>query len=179
MVSSDKRWGINPDIGKSLMLSQREVAVFVCDAVNLEGISFTLPEIQTLMEGITVGGHKLNDQQIAINQGRGWDYIFTSIKQRSFSLSKQYACKLHAVAGQEEALEWGVFRSGGVTIAGTDYMPPESAKFNGLFILIPNKIPMWFGMKHSFRSPKAINYIYISICSSKRQLFICIVYYIR
>lgn len=43
------------------MLAQREVAVFVYDAVQLEGINFTLPEIQTLMEGVTIGGHKLSD----------------------------------------------------------------------------------------------------------------------
>ena len=44
------------------MLAKRQLAEFVCDTVNLEGMNFTLPEIQTLLDGITVGGHKLTDQ---------------------------------------------------------------------------------------------------------------------
>ncbi len=38
------------------MLARRQLAELVSDAVNLEGIHFTLSEIQTLLEGITVGG---------------------------------------------------------------------------------------------------------------------------
>lgn len=54
------------------MLAKRQLAEFVCDAVNLEGINFTLPEIQTLLDGVTVGGHKITDQQIALNQADTW-----------------------------------------------------------------------------------------------------------
>ncbi len=55
------------------MLAKREVSVFVYDAVQLEGLNFTLPEVQTLMQGITVGGHLLSDQQIATNQADAWN----------------------------------------------------------------------------------------------------------
>ena len=82
----DKIASIKPDQAKALMLAQREVAVFVYDAVQLEGINFTLPEIQTLLDGITVGGHKLNEQQIAINQGNAWRHLFYSIKNKIYSL---------------------------------------------------------------------------------------------
>jgi hypothetical protein len=67
---------ISPNKDLALMLAKREVSVLVHDAVALEGIHFTLPEIQTLLEGITVGGHKLSDQQIATNQGYAWRYLF-------------------------------------------------------------------------------------------------------
>jgi Fic family protein len=40
---------------------------------------------------------------------------------------------LHALAGKNEALEWGNFRSGLVTIAGTDYLPPKAEELPGLF----------------------------------------------
>jgi hypothetical protein len=43
MKAIDKQWGIQPQREKALMLARREVAAFVCDAVNLEGLSFTLP----------------------------------------------------------------------------------------------------------------------------------------
>lgn len=129
----DKKWEMSPDQSKALMLAQREVSVFVYDAVNLEGINMTLPEIQTLLDGITVGGHKLSDQKVALNQAAAWKYLFNSIKQGSFELSEKYACELHAIAGNEEALEWGRFRQGGVTIAGTDYLPPDADGLAELF----------------------------------------------
>jgi Fic family protein len=120
----DTHWAMPADRAKALMLARREVAVFVCDAVNLEGLTFTLPEVQTLLDGVTVGGHKIGDQQIVINQGNAWDYLFSSLNEHSFALSTNYACALHSVAAKEEALRWGAFRSGGVTIAGTDWLPP-------------------------------------------------------
>ncbi len=126
--ATDKRWNMPPNKGKALMLARREVASFVCDAVNLEGLPFTLPEVQTLLDGIRVGGHKISDQQIVINQGNAWDYLFTSLRANSFCLSRDYACALHAIAAKEEALSWGAFRSGGITIAGTDWLPPEHAE---------------------------------------------------
>lgn len=121
---SETQWGMRPNIPRALMLAQREVSVFVQDAVMLEGINFTLPEIQTLLDGITVGGHKLNEQQIAVNQGKAWEFLFNSIRKAEFSLASEFACELHKIAGKEEALTWGKFRDGSVTIAGTDYMPP-------------------------------------------------------
>ncbi|SEH04204.1 Fic family protein [Candidatus Venteria ishoeyi] len=70
-------------------------------------------------------GIKLSDQQIALNQGNAWRELFNWIEQGTFRLSKTSACELHAIAAKEEALQWGAFRSGGVLIAGTDYVPPS------------------------------------------------------
>ncbi len=139
MAPTDNKWKMKPDFGKALMLAQRETAVFVCDAVNLEGIAMTLPEVQTLLGGITVGGYKINDQQITINQGKAWNYLFSSIKQDSFILNAEFTCKLHSIAAKEEALEWGVFRSGGVNIGGTEYTPPSYEKLPELFEKMSNK----------------------------------------
>jgi len=136
----DTQWGIKPDKDKVLMLAQREVAVFVYDAVNLEGICFTLPEIQTLLEGITVGGHKLSDQQIAINQGNAWRHLFVSIKENSFRFNKDYVCQLHAIAAKEEVLQWATFRTSGVTIAGTQYTPPNHSSLEDLFNVMISEV---------------------------------------
>lgn len=133
----DNTWHMKAHKGKALMLAKRELAVFVLDAVELEGIHFTLPEIKTLLEGITVGGHKIQHQQIAVNQGNAWKSLFQSIADHKFELSAQFACQLHHIAGKEEALKWGQFRSGGLTvskaIAGTDYLPPKTKVLSTLF----------------------------------------------
>ena len=122
----DTYWNIQPNRPKALMLAKRQLSELVYDAVNLEGINITLPEVQTLLEGITVGGHKLSDQQITTNQGDAWRTLFQWIEQDQFAVNAQTACALHAIAGKEEALEWGKFRNGSVMIAGTDYTPPKA-----------------------------------------------------
>jgi len=129
----DYQWGMQPEKAKAVMLAKRQLAEFVCDAVNLEGLNFTLPEIQTLLEGITVGGHRLSDQQVAVNQGNAWRKLFAWVESDQFQVTAEKACELHAVAGKEEALHWGRFRSGMVTIAGTDYMPPDAERLPSLF----------------------------------------------
>jgi hypothetical protein len=43
-----KQWKIQANKDKALMLAQRQLSEFVYDAVNLEGINMTLPEVQTL-----------------------------------------------------------------------------------------------------------------------------------
>ena len=40
---------------------------YVWNTVYLEDNPFTFPEVQTLLEGITVGGHRLADQQQVLN----------------------------------------------------------------------------------------------------------------
>ncbi len=115
---------LKPNRALALQLAKRQLPELVCDAVNLEGIHYTLPEVMTLLDGVTIGGHKLSDETITLNQATAWKHLFAAIDGHSFVLSKDFACKLHAIAGKEEALKWGSFRDGNVTIAGTNYMPP-------------------------------------------------------
>ena len=129
----DLKWHIKPNKEKSLMLAKRQLTELVYDAVNLEGLNFTLPEIQTLLDGITVGGHKISDQQIVLNQAIAWKTLFEWISTGKFDLTSQKICELHKIAAKEEALSWGRFRSGGVTIAGTTYIPPKACMLSDLF----------------------------------------------
>lgn len=121
---------IIPNQAKALFLAKKQLPEFVYDAVNLEGIHYTLPEVQTLLDGITVGGHRQSDQVITLNQAKAWHFLFNALKNNAFSLSKTFACALHAIAAQEEVLKWGEFRTGGVTIAGSDYLPPSANQLN-------------------------------------------------
>ena len=111
---------MKPNKKLSIQLAKRQLSELVYDAVNLEGVNMTLPEIQTLLEGITVGGHKLSDQEMAVNQAKAWKKVFELIESDSWEFSKKTALAIHNVAGFNEALSWGKFRDGNVTIAGTD-----------------------------------------------------------
>ena len=68
MQSTDTHWNMPPNQPKALMLAKRQISELVYDSVNLEGIDYTLPEVQTLLDGVTVGGKKLSDQQVTLNQ---------------------------------------------------------------------------------------------------------------
>ena len=135
----ETRWNMTPNKAKAIMLAKRQLAEFVCDAVNLEGINFTLPEIQTLLDGITVGGHKVADQQIALNQADAWRALFEWVEKDLFEITPEKVCALHLIAAKEEALDWGKFRTGGVTIAGTDYTPPQADSLPELFEKMVNE----------------------------------------
>ncbi len=93
----------------------------------------TYPEVETLLEGITVGGHKLSDEQQILNQNRSVDFLFKLLDDEHFDLTKKTLCHLHTEVAKEEALTWGVFRDGNVNIGGTDYLPPSPDQLDVLF----------------------------------------------
>jgi hypothetical protein len=49
-IPVDTLWGIRPHRAKALMLAQREVATFVCDAVNLAGTNERLDALLSRRE---------------------------------------------------------------------------------------------------------------------------------
>lgn len=106
---------------------------YVFNTVYLENNPFTFPEVQTLLEGITVGGHKLEDQQQVLNQSNSLNRLLKMVKQNTFVLDKTTFCQLHRLVAFEEALTWGIFRTSGVSIAGTSYQPPPADQLDTLF----------------------------------------------
>lgn len=125
---SENKWGMKPNLSLALLLAKRDLPSLVFDAVNLEGVAMTLPEIQTILDGITVGGHRISDQNMAINQGKAWEFLFDLVKTDRFSFSKNVALEIHAIAGKEEALGWGHFRTGYVSITGSEFAPPTPSE---------------------------------------------------
>lgn len=105
----------------------------VTDTVNLEGNPFTLPEVQTLLDGVTVGGHKLSDSEQVLNQSESWKLLVNMVRRKTFAVSKDVACQFNAVVARNEALKWGAFRDREVTIAGTDWRPPTADSLDGHF----------------------------------------------
>ncbi len=109
-----------------LFLARKVLPELVCDVVNLEGINYTLPEVMTLLDGVTVGGKKQQDELIANNQIKAWKLLFELVEGGAFRVDKKTVCILHEAVAKEEALTYGKFRNGGVFITGTDYLPPQA-----------------------------------------------------
>ena len=93
---------------------------FVWDAGVLEGNPFTFPEVQTLLDGITVGGHKLSDQEQILNLAESSKRLLEVVSSGRFRLDKTTFCDLQGIVARNEALEWGHFRGEGQE---TNYTP--------------------------------------------------------
>jgi len=111
----------------------RMLPEYVWDAGVLEGNPFTFPEVKTLLEGVTVGGRKLSDQEQILNLAESSKYLIELVKQQKFALDKSTFCSLHERVARNEALEWGHFRGEGLETAYTpDVALGERGRFTPL-----------------------------------------------
>ncbi|SFU89033.1 hypothetical protein SAMN04487886_12782 [Clostridium sp. DSM 8431] len=121
------------DIKKLIILAKRMLPDYVFNMSYLENNPYTFPEVQTLMEGITIGGHKLTDQQQVLNIKESWLYLFNLIYNQQFELSKNTFNNIHSIVAHNEVLIVGCFRTGNVAISGSDYSPPKADELDELF----------------------------------------------
>ena len=112
----------------------RMLPEFVWDASVLEGNPFTFPEVKTLLDGITVGGRKLSDQEQVLNLAISSRRLLALVKAGKFVLDKTTFTDLHALVARHEALEWGHFRGEGEE---TRYTPDVSLGEQGRYTPLP------------------------------------------
>ncbi len=86
---------------------------FVWDASVLEGNPLTFPEVKTLLDGVTVGGYRISDQEQVLNLAESSRRLLAIVKSGQFELSKLVFTELNAIVARNEAPEWGVFRGEG------------------------------------------------------------------
>lgn len=94
----------------------RMLPQYVWDAGVLEGNPFTFPEVKTLLDGVTVGGRNLSDQEQILNLAQSSKYLLDLVRSQEFRLDKSSFCALHAQVARQEALEWDHFRGEGAEV---------------------------------------------------------------
>lgn len=124
---------LNPDPRRALFLAEKMRADFVFNTAALEGNPFTFPEVKTLIEGITVGGHKLSDAEQVLNLNQAFSHVIGLVKEGKFRVDAETACAVQGIVARNEAPTWGKFRDGKVFIAGTEYEPPDAADLPSIF----------------------------------------------
>lgn len=107
---------------------------FVWDASVLEGNPFTFPEVKTLLDGVTVGGRKLTDQEQVLNLAESSKRLLAMVRGDDFRLSKPVITELNGIVARREALEWGVFRGEG---RETSFTPDVSLGEQGRYTPLP------------------------------------------
>jgi len=117
-----------------MWMAKKMLPEYVFDAAQLEGNPMTFPEVQTLLDGVTVGGHKISDAQQILNLQEAWQKAFAYANKNTLVIDKTLYLDIHSSVAKEEAMEWGVFRSGSVGIAGTtSYSAPDASCLNDIF----------------------------------------------
>lgn len=117
-----------------LFTVKRMHSELVYNMTRLEGNPYTYSEVKTLLDGITVGGRKLSDQEQVLRVSRAWEALHQQIAQNLFSLAKANFIYFNKIVAEGEALEVGNFRSGQVYIAGVEnYVPPPAETLPDLF----------------------------------------------
>lgn len=106
------------EVERSLFRLEKSLPELVWNAVALEGNTFTLPQVQTLLDGVTVGGKKLEEAEQILALSEGMDLMIRAVRDGSFSLSKQMSDTVHAVVAKHEAIESGNFRGEGTVHGG-------------------------------------------------------------
>jgi Fic family protein len=108
---------------------------YVWDASMLEGNPFTFPEVQTLLDGVTVGGHKISDERQVLNLVESARELLSMVREGRFTLDKATSDHLHAIIARGEAFDAGRFRGEGAEQSLTPgvalgqygrYMPPAT-----------------------------------------------------
>ena len=112
----------------------RMLPEFVWDASVLEGNPFTFPEVKTLLDGVTVGGRKISDQEQVLNLAESSRHLLALVKSGQFALTKVAFTGLHSIVARNEALEWGVFRGEGQE---ANYTPDVSLGEYGRYTPLP------------------------------------------
>ncbi len=107
---------------------------FVWDASVLEGNPFTFPEVKTLLDGVTIGGRKLSDQDQILSLAESSKRLLAMVKSAQFTLSKPVFTELNGIVARKESLEWGVFRGEGQE---TNYTPDVALGERGRYTPLP------------------------------------------
>ncbi|KAI3345642.1 filamentation induced by cAMP protein fic [Clostridium botulinum] len=121
------------DTNKLIILVKNLLPDVVFNMASLEGNPFTYPEVQTLLDGITIGGHKLSDEQQILRIRDGWNFLFEKIRKKEVQINLNLFNDINGIIAKDEALISGSFRTGGVRIGGTDFIPPAADELEDIF----------------------------------------------
>jgi len=106
---------------QNILWAKRNLVDMIWKSAQIEGLNVTFPQTQAILEMASAKDVPLHDINVILNLKSAWKMVFDSLDQ---PVTVEYLCKLHDNVARNQALEWGILRSGYVGIGGTDYIPP-------------------------------------------------------
>lgn len=101
-------------VERAVFRYRKALPAFVWDAAVLEGNPFTFPDVMTLIDGVTVGGHRISDERQVLNLAESARELLAMVTSGRFALDKASSDYLHAIIGRDEAFDAGFFRGEGI-----------------------------------------------------------------
>lgn len=118
MVYSDK---YHLTLQQNLFLAKRNLIDSIWKSAQIEGINVTFPQTYAIVEKATVQNVSVEDILKITNLKHAWQIL---INEPEAPLTLEWLCKIHAEVAKDEALQWGVLRTGEIGVGGTAYIPP-------------------------------------------------------
>lgn len=137
---------LEPNKKLAFYSAKKMLPEYVFDTSQLENNPLTFPEVQTLMDGITIGGHKVSDMQQVLNIKDSWYMLLEVISRGEYCVSKEMFHAINNLIARGESLEWGKFRTGSVGISGTEKY--KSPKWQELDLIFDSELPIILGSLH-------------------------------
>lgn len=106
---------------------------YVFDTSQLENNPITFPEVKTLIDGISIGGHKISDVEQVLNIKTAWLMLIETVENNNLGVTKELFHNANGLIAREESLDWDRFRNDNVGIAGTKfYKAPNSEELDNI-----------------------------------------------
>lgn len=99
-----------PNQEQALFHFHKLLPELVYDFVQMRGNSFTYPEVQTLVEGITIGGKTIHEMEQVLNHHNAIVRMFTIVRESAFTMSKEILCSFNSIIVNYDRCEPRVFR---------------------------------------------------------------------
>ena len=105
---------------QNIFVAKRNIVDYIWKSANLEGIAVTYPDTQTIYDGFSVSGYKLEEINAINNLKKAWQFILNDI---DIVLNFAYICKINELVGENVFYNPGVIRTTPVNIGGTSWKP--------------------------------------------------------
>ena len=79
-VDSSYHIAVKPDRELAIFLFKKDKIDYIYNICSLEGNPMTFPEVQTLLDGVTVGGRKIEDEQQVLNQNKSVSLLLSMLQ---------------------------------------------------------------------------------------------------
>ena len=117
-----------PDVSRALFRFRATMDRQVWTTALLEGTTFTLPEVVTLLEAKTVGGHSTAEQDQVLAIAEANRSLADMVEKGEFELTKAISDRINGIVARHEAIEAGHFRGEGSAQGGGIVNVPGQGK---------------------------------------------------
>lgn len=105
---------------ENIFLAKKNFVSMIHSISRFENVNTTLPQTQTIIDGMAVSGVSIADTQVIVDLKRGLEYVLNHEGDMDIEVAKS----INRLVAANDALYPGELRTGDVTIGGVEYVPP-------------------------------------------------------